>query len=201
MRDTIGRVRALLPWHSRGAFSTLFALLWAQPIFLFVTMRRTATAFTILGLFAAITVVATPHVDADGDNLPHFASLRSGEVNMRTGPGRQYPIEWVYQRRGLPMEVVATFEQWRQVRDFEGTVGWIHQSLLSANRKVLVWGEARPIRKEPSGDAAVVLKAGAGVIGTLMACEGAWCRVEIEGVRGWLGREEIWGTYPTETLD
>lgn len=167
-------------------------------------MPRVTAFLGILSLLAVLTVTDSPRTDAadaSGDSLVRFASLRSGEVNMRTGPGRQYPIEWVYQRRGLPMEVIAEYDQWRQVRDFEGTTGWIHQSLLSSSRKALILGEARGVREEPAADAPVVLRASPGVIGALLACEGAWCRVEIEGVRGWLGRDEFWGTYPKEILD
>jgi len=120
---------------------------------------------------------------------------------MRTGPGRQYPIDWVYQRRGLPVEIVAEFDQWRQVRDHDGTIGWIHQSLLSSRRMVLIRDAERPVREEPREDAPVVLRAGSGVLGTLLTCNDVWCRVEIESVRGWLERDEVWGIYLTETID
>ncbi|HKH69397.1 MAG TPA: SH3 domain-containing protein, partial [Reyranella sp.] len=62
--------------------------------------------------------------------IPRFASLRSDEVNVRTGPGPRYPIDWVFKRKAMPVEIVAEFENWRKIRDWQGASGWVHQSLL-----------------------------------------------------------------------
>jgi SH3-like domain-containing protein len=81
--------------------------------------------------------------------LPRFVSLRASEVNLRTGPGIRYPIEWVFKRRDLPVEVVDEFESWRRIRDWEGTLGWVHQSMLRGRRTALVTGEPRVLRRAP----------------------------------------------------
>ena len=78
--------------------------------------------------------------------IPRYVSLRSDEVNIRTGPGVQYPIEWVFTRRHMPVEVVEQFEHWRKIRDIEGTTGWVHQSMLSGKRYSIVTGEVRSLR-------------------------------------------------------
>jgi SH3-like domain-containing protein len=132
--------------------------------------------------------------------LPRFVSLRAAEVNLRTGPGVRYPIDWVYQRRGLPVEVIDEFETWRRIRDHEGTTGWVHQSMLDGRRSLMVAGEARLLRRTPEPGAPGVARLEAGVIGRLEGCEGDWCRVTVERFAGWLRRGEVFGLYPGETV-
>ncbi|MBB3066606.1 MULTISPECIES: SH3 domain-containing protein [Limibacillus] len=132
--------------------------------------------------------------------LPRFASFRSDEVNLRTGPGVRYPIEWVYRRQGLPVEIVDEFETWRRVRDWEGTLGWVHQSMLSGRRTLRVQGDQVALRREPSESAALVAWLEGGVIGELKGCDGGWCRAEVAGYDGWLMRSDFYGTLPREDL-
>lgn len=133
--------------------------------------------------------------------VPRFVSLRSAEVNLRTGPGTNYPIEWVYVRRAFPVEVVAEFDIWRKIRDWQGTVGWVHQSMLDGRRTALVVGEDRILRSEPSAGAAPVARLAPGVIGKLLECAGDWCLIDAADYQGWLSRDEFWGVGPQETLD
>ncbi|HEC14175.1 MAG TPA: hypothetical protein ENI72_00310, partial [Rhodospirillales bacterium] len=86
---------------------------------------------------------ATAVEKGSGLPLPRFVSLRVNEVNMRTGPGVQYPIEWVYSRQYLPMEVIAEYSTWRKVRDWQGGQGWVHQSMLGGRRSFIVTGTTR----------------------------------------------------------
>ena len=132
--------------------------------------------------------------------LPRFVSLAAERVNVRFGPGKQYPVNWVFARKGLPVEIIAEFDTWRKIRDHDGEEGWVHASLLSSRRTIMVIGEVRSLRRTPSTDAREVLRAEPGVIGDLFDCEETWCRVEIEGRRGWLQRSEFWGTRPGEIV-
>jgi SH3-like domain-containing protein len=132
--------------------------------------------------------------------LPRFVSLGADRVNVRFGPGTQYPVNWVFARKGLPVEIIEEFDTWRKVRDYDGDEGWIHASLLSSRRTIMVSGDVRDLRRTPGLDSRVVLRAEAGVIGNLFDCEEDWCRVEIEGRRGWLQRAEFWGTRPGEIV-
>ena len=149
----------------------------------------------------AAPVAAAP--EGTGQPLPRFVSLRAGEVNMRIGPGEQYPIEWVYRRSGMPMEVVAEYYTWRRVRDWRGTEGWIHTSMLSGRRSMVVSGDTRSMRAESDPKAPYVANVEAGVIGRLLKCRenSIWCRVEIAGFKGWLRRSEFWGAYEKETVE
>jgi SH3-like domain-containing protein len=130
--------------------------------------------------------------------LPRFVSLRSGEVNLRTGPGVRYPIDWVYRRRHLPVEVIDEFDTWRRIRDWQGTVGWVHQSMLQGRRTILVVGERRLIYRDPQDDAPGLAYAEPGAIGRLSTCRGDWCEIDIKGFTGWLRRSDFFGVYDDE---
>lgn len=141
--------------------------------------------------------------DSTGLPLPRFVSLRSDQVNLRSGPGERYPVEWVYARRHLPVEVVAEFDTWRKIRDWAGSEGWVHQSLLSGQRTAQVIDQTRALRAAADDRAAIVALVEPGVIGRLSQCprDLGYCRVDLGSLRGWLRRDEIWGIYEAETLD
>jgi SH3-like domain-containing protein len=133
--------------------------------------------------------------------LPRFVSLKSSEVNLRTGPGTRYPIEWVYQRRGLPVEIIAEFDNWRRVRDSEGVVGWVHRALLSGRRSALVAPPERIFRRAPEANATALLRAESGVLVEIISCNGAWCKVSLDDTRAWTKQVGLWGVYPGELID
>jgi SH3-like domain-containing protein len=133
--------------------------------------------------------------------VPRFVSMKHGEVNVRVGPGTRYPIAWVFTKANLPVEITQEFENWRKIRDSEGSEGWVHEASLQGRRFVLVAGQIRPVHSEPSAESSLVARAEPGVLGRLEKCPPEtpdWCRVELGGTRGWLRRGEIWGVYPTE---
>ncbi len=136
-----------------------------------------------------------------GMPLPRFAALRSEEVNLRTGPGVRYPIEWIYKRRDLPVQIEREFEVWRLVRDQEGVKGWVHQATLAPRRTAVVVGD-QTLRQAAEDNAAAVAKLKPGVILRLRSCEAtsAWCQAQVQDYRGWVKRTEIWGTFPNEAI-
>ncbi len=140
--------------------------------------------------------------EGSGLPLPRFVSLRANEVNMRTGPGVQYPVEWVYSRQKLPMEVIAEYRTWRKVRDWQGTQGWIHQSMLDGRRTIVITGNTRTLRFGADVKSAPVAQMETGVVAHLLECPGAnsWCKVESEGHEGWLRRVEFWGVQRNEII-
>jgi SH3-like domain-containing protein len=166
-----------------------------------VPARRFVAAFALLAALAGGPPAGSqPAARPDALPLPRFVSLRSEEVNLRAGPGVRYPVEWVFRRRTLPVEVLAEFEQWRKIRDSGGTEGWVHQSMLSGRRYALVAGEVRTLRRQPEQGAAAVARLEPGFVGQLLECRAEWCRLDAGGFRGWLGRAEIWGVYPGEAV-
>lgn len=161
---------------------------------------RTLVLALILASVAPVAAQPVPPEAGTGLPLPRFASLRAGEANMRTGPGDQYPISWTYKRRGLPIEIVKEWGIWRQVRDPDGTTGWMNKALLDGERTGFVRGAVRPLHAEPDVKSRIVWRAESGVVGRLLFCAGAWCRMNVDGRSGYILREHIWGVYRTETI-
>jgi SH3-like domain-containing protein len=157
-------------------------------------------------VFVAVlgTALAAQAAEKSTEPVPRFVSLRADTVNLRTGPGSRYPIEFVYHRKGYPLEIVAEFDQWRQVRDWQGTEGWVHQRMVTGARNVVIQGGQRILRQAAENAAAPVAKLDPGVIAHLLECRDAWCRIEVPSgssdVRGWLTRNEIWGVLPDEVV-
>jgi SH3-like domain-containing protein len=124
---------------------------------------------------------------------------------MRSGPGTRFPIEWTYQRRELPVEIVREFELWRRIRDPEGTEGWVHQSTLMGRRSFIVRGAPGTevmLRRRAEDQAQPVARLRPGVVGRLRACEAnnTWCEAQIGEHRGYIKRADIWGVGPTEEV-
>ncbi len=126
--------------------------------------------------------------------VPYWATIGAEEVNMRVGPSRDYPIDWVFKRKGLPIKVVRLREGWRLVQDPDGDQGWIVSSLLSPQRGVLVVGEGVvDILAMPSNGSQVLWRAEPGVVGRLNSCETDWCEIDIGGRIGWVEQNRLWG--------
>ena len=147
---------------------------------------------------------------ATGLAVPRFVSLKSDRVNLRQGPGTEYPTAWVFRRAGLPVEVIKEFESWRQVRDAEGTTGWVLGSMLSGRRTavILPWevkaGQTQPamaaLRDDDSERASAVAQVEAGVLASIITCNGKWCRLSVGGFRGYIEQVKLWGAYKDEVI-
>jgi len=161
---------------------------------------RLGAVLAVLAACLTFDAAAQTRGGRDAPSAPHYLSLKSDTVHMRVGPGTQHPIEWVLQRRYMPVRVIAEIEQWRRVVDATGTTGWVHQQTLSSRRYAMVMGEVRSLRRAAQPDAVAIARLEPGVIGRLVECAGAWCRMEAGGFRGWIARTEIWGADPGETF-
>ena len=133
--------------------------------------------------------------------IPRYVSLKAKEANARRGPSLSHKIDWIYKRENIPLEIYGEYENWRRVRDFEGLGGWIHYTLLSGIRYVLVKDELLEMRLLPSSDAQVIAKVPQHNIATLDKCNIDWCRVIDDGYRGWVSKSGIWGVYENEIKD
>jgi SH3-like domain-containing protein len=142
---------------------------------------------------------------ASGLPIPRFVSLKADKVNMRAGPSREQQVTWVYTRIGLPVEITAESENWRRIRDAEGSEGWVYHSLLSGRRTVLVapWSKEENflLRERPDPGSAVAAQLQRGVLGTVKNCNGKWCRIFGEGFDGYIEQERLWGVYPNERVE
>ena len=133
--------------------------------------------------------------------IPRYVSLKAKEANARRGPSLSHKIDWIYKRENMPLEIYAEYENWRRVRDFEGLGGWIHYTLLSGNRYVLIKDEVLEMRLLPSNEAQVVAKIPQYNIASLDKCDINWCKIVDDGYRGWVLKSGIWGVYKHEIKD
>jgi SH3-like domain-containing protein len=133
--------------------------------------------------------------------LPRFATLRSDETNVRAGPGSRYPIDWVFKRKAMPVEIVAEFENWRKIRDWQGAGGWVHQSLLTGKRSVTIAAKEAILHKTPATTAPPIAKLQTEVICLVKSCNGDWCRVQVGPHVGWIERAKVWGVYKGEVVN
>ncbi len=129
-----------------------------------------------------------------------FEALRFNKIKMHTGPGSQYPVEWIYQRQGLPVEVLAAYESWRKIADPDGTTGWVQDTMLSEKRTTLTQGPQRPLRQDPQPDAPTIAYVDPGVVGRVAACGNNWCRIKFGDYEGWLEETNLWGIGAGETF-
>lgn len=180
--------------------------------------RRGGSTIGIAAALAAIAAAtwvtpaaaqAPPAGGSSGLAVPRYVSLKSDRVNLRKGPSTEYPTSWVYRRAGLPLEVIAEQEAWRQVRDAEGTTGWVLQSFLSGRRTALIlpWevkANAAPpqieLKDDDSARAKPVAIVEAGIIASIVSCDGRWCRVAVEQYRGYIEQKKLWGVYDGEVV-
>jgi SH3-like domain-containing protein len=167
-----------------------------------------ATCLCILILLAAGIAPAQPNESigpSSGLPLPRFVSLKADKVNMHVGPGKSYEVKWRYQRAGLPVEITGEYENWRRIRDFDGTEGWVYHSLLSGRRTAMVMlrnkDEFIAVHARPNVESAVTAHLQSGVLGTVRRCANGWCRLVGDGFDGWLPQERLWGVYPNEAID
>ena len=171
--------------------------------------RRTTVAALVIALisFGFGPALAQGQLVGPETNLPlpRFVSLKSGQVNVRVGPGGTYPIDWTYVRFGLPVEIIQEFDNWRRVRDSAGNEGWVLSSLLSGDRFVIVLTNAEEsaleVQSSPEAGARIVALLEIGVIATVDKCRNGWCRLVDSRFNGWVDQERLWGVYPGEEFE
>lgn len=157
---------------------------------------------TLLGILVAVALGAGMVADASAQQRkpPYFASISAGKANMRTGPGRNYPTNWLYQRADLPVKVVEIYNDWRKVEDPDGTQGWMLVGLLSSQRTGIVVGTIAELRDSPRLNARINWRAAPGVVGRISKCQRGWCWFDVRGRGGYVEQNRIWGTEPGEEV-
>jgi SH3-like domain-containing protein len=137
--------------------------------------------------------------------MPRFVSLKPDKVNVRQGPSRDQTVAFIYQKANLPVEVIAEFENWRRIRDADGSEGWVLQNLLSGKRTALIapWSKQPTLPLLASADrkATAVAMLQPGVQATIKSCTSNWCRINGDGFDGWIQESNLWGAYPGEAVD
>ncbi|MDP2124590.1 MAG: SH3 domain-containing protein [Parvibaculum sp.] len=194
-------MRVLQSTGGRGAALLLAAMaaLWAAPG----------------GASERVAALPTAQAESAGERgrvtglpLPRYVSLKAARANVRRGPGTDFPIDWIYTKRGVPLEVTAESDHWRRIRDHEGDGGWIWHTLLDGTRSAIVVGDAPEdaeapvaLHAKPEADADIVAYLEPGLVTTLRGCKAGWCRIEVQNRSGWTPQTALWGVYPGEEFD
>lgn len=149
-----------------------------------------------------IAILSSGSAAIASDKQEYYASIRANEANVRTGPSARYPIQWVYLRRHWPIKVLATFEQWKKIRDRDGQEGWVHEVLISNNRYVIINGnDIIKGYRLPIPTAAPTVMFEKDVVASLLQCKGEWCKVSTSGHEAWLEKKHLWGVEKDEEFN
>ncbi|MDU8928228.1 SH3 domain-containing protein [Alisedimentitalea sp. MJ-SS2] len=157
--------------------------------------------FILFSMLAAYSATAKERGSVTNLPIPRYVSIKTDECNVRRGPSLTHRIDWVFQRKGMPVEVVAEHGHWRRVRDRDGEGGWVHYSLLSGVRTVIVEDDMLELHLGPDETTPVNAQVETGVIARLGECNDGWCRLSAGGYRGWAPKQAVWGVRPGEIRD
>jgi SH3-like domain-containing protein len=163
----------------------------------------------VAALLTFASTVGPTHAGNDpatsGLPVPRFVSLKTDRVNVRGGPDKDHDVSFIFTRIGWPVEITAEFENWRRIRDSDGSEGWVYHSLLSGTRMAAVQMKVKTdlalLRVGPEADSPVLAKLAAGVLGTVKACTGTWCHLAGKNFDGWVEQDDLWGVYPNEKIE
>ena len=201
-RKIVALTRGVKPKHGAVAVLLLGA---AVSVWLVQGLRGGQTIGATPGDVTASVDQAPIQLGPSGFPLPRFLTLKANKVNVRKGPSSSHDVAWVFQRKGMPVEVTAEFENWRKIRDSHGAEGWILQQMLSGRRFAMApdWNKEKSVdlHDGESARTGTVAKLSPGAIAQVESCSGQWCYVTTDDYEGYALQTELWGVYPGEVVD
>lgn len=164
------------------------------------------TAMVLIPMGNAVAEPTATEVEQEqnqqsGLPLPRYASLKSDNVYVRTGPSMDYPIKWIYKREGLPVEIQQEFDAWRKIKDPDGNIGWAHKILLSGKKMALIKAEDLATAYDDTEMDKSVVKFEKGVIVGVIECQKLMCRVQFAPYKGWIEKKYLWGVYGSDIFN
>ena len=161
-------------------------------------LQRLAAVIAVLGgavLASAGQTMPDGRPTPSGQPVPRWLSLKSSEVRARYGPGLDYRILWEYRASGLPVQVIAETREWRKICDADGSVAWVHRSVVSSRRHVMNTSQVEvPIHARRSATSAVRARLSPRAQVSIGDCEDGWCEVRVRRMRGWVQQNAVFGT-------
>ena len=158
--------------------------------------------YYIISLVCILIYFTNYHASATPINklpLPRFASIKSSKANARKGPNKECDIEWVFIKKGEPVEIINEYEQWREIKDITGLCGWVHISVLSGKRSVIIIGnEPVLLKKYYLSDSTIIAKLIPELRCELQKCNADYCKIKCNNLTGWIEKKFIWGVYKDE---
>lgn len=155
-------------------------------------------------------------VEVDDKFVTYFSSIKASEVNVRKGPNTRYPIDWVYKKKGEPVEVVAKFEHWYRIRDVSGDEGWVKSVMLSKRKRTGIVNvsfpsakNAKSVKKEDKklyaelyykadNRTRILAKIESSKRVDIIQCKREYCKLQVKELTGWIEKKYLWGVYLNE---
>jgi SH3-like domain-containing protein len=170
-----------------------------------IAWLRAALAALITFASAVGPTHAGNEAETSGLPVPRFVSIKADRVNVRGGPDKDHDVSFIFTRVGWPVEITAEFEDWRRIRDSDGSEGWVYHSLLSGKRTAAIQMKDKTalalLHEAPAANSPVMAKLEEGVLGTVEACNGMWCHLVGKNFDGWVEQDDLWGVYPNEKIE
>ena len=121
-----------------------------------------------------------------------FLSLKKGKVNVRYGPGFEYPIKYIYKKINLPIKQIDKKENFRRIIDLKNNSGWIHVSQLKKVNSIISKTD-KILFDKPTNFSKPLAKIEKGRVLLGQSCNNKWCKVRIGNFKGWVKIENLWG--------
>ena len=125
-------------------------------------------------------------------NENYYLMLKNSKVNVRMGPGLDYPVKFIYKKKYLPVKVIDKKENFRKIIDHKKNSGWIHISQLKKVNSVIVLSN-RILFKKPSFNSRPIANIDTGRLIVLKKCKKDWCEVSGQIYKGWINMDDVWG--------
>lgn len=155
-------------------------------------IKKLLTTSIIITAFCCKTSFSAPTIN----EVNYFASFRSNETNVRSGPGTSYPVKFTFKRRGLPIQVISEYDNWSEVKDFDGETGWVASSLVTKKRTLIIRTKKEFVNmhKKSNEKSTIIFRLKNNVIGNYIKClEIDWCAIEVKDKKGWVKKDELFG--------
>lgn len=155
---------------------------------------------SLLAAVALVGLAAGDVAEAQKRKTPYWAAISAGKARMRTGPGRNYPANWLYQRPGLPVKVIDVYKEWRKIEDPGGTQGWMQANLLTDARSGFVVDQIVSLREKAEPSSKILWRAAPGVVGRVSKCSRGWCWLDVKWQGGFTESMNLFGIDPGEDV-
>ena len=122
----------------------------------------------------------------------YFLSLKKDKVYVRYGPGKDYPIKYIYRKKFLPIKVIDKKDNFRRIIDHKKNSGWIHRIMLRKLNSLIIL-EEKIVFKKNSKFSKPLVKLEKGRLVIIKKCEVNWCKIETGSYSGWIDTKNVWG--------
>ena len=131
--------------------------------------------------------------NANANENKKILTLKKNEVNLRQGPSFEYPIKLIYKKKYLPVIILDKSGPWRNIKDFENNIGWIHVVLLSKKKSAINIKNNSILYKKPTIYSKPIARLEMGRLVLIKKCKTKWCKITSGGYSGWIFKDSLWG--------